>query len=430
MPATLNEHPSRPSYARPQSERTPVAPPSLPGRADSPHRPSGPAPARPRRGRRFFAYVGVIGGALALIVALGFTKFSQISMLIHFGAAMQKAGPPPETVSTRPAEEQTWENTLNAVASVVSAKGVALANDSAGVVSALHFDSGQTVKQGQVLVELDSRVERAQLASTRAKRELAQTTTKRSQTLLSTGAIAQAAADADTASLQSLIADQSALEAQIDRKIIRAPFSGRLGLRLVNLGQYLAPGTTVATLESADGDYVDFTLPQEDLPLLHTGMVVRAAEDGAMSAPVEGTISAVDPNIDPATRSVKVRARFPGEEKRFQPGMFLRASVVLPEQRKVVAIPLMAVVHASYGDSVFVTAQKPDPEGKPRTVAEQKFVKTGDSRGDFVAVTDGLSAGEEVVTAGAFKLRNGLPLKIDNTSVKLDPKLAPKPVNH
>ena len=371
----------------------------------------------------------MIGGALALIALLGFLKFSQISMLMNFGAQMQKAGPPPEVVSTRVADEQTWEHTLNAVASVVSAKGVALANDAAGVVSGIHFDSGQTVKQGQVLVELDARVERAQLASTRARRELAGSEAQRSQNLFKSGSIAQAQVDTDVAQSKSLSAEESSLQAQIDRKIIRAPFSGKLGIRQVNLGQYLAPGTTVSVLESADADYVDFTLPQENLPLLHAGMTVRATPEGVKAEPIEGQISAVDPTIDPQTRAVKIRARFAAEDQ-FRPGMFLRVAVVLPEKDKVVAIPLTSVMHASYGDSVFVVGEKPGPDGKPRKVAEQKFVKLGDQRGDFVAVNEGLKAGEEVVTAGAFKLRNGLPVVIDNKSVRLDPSLDPKPVNH
>jgi membrane fusion protein (multidrug efflux system) len=429
MPATLNERPSRPGYARPQSERVTIQPPPSPEFPKMPPLPSGPAPARPRSGRRALRYILVIGGAFALIALLGFLKFSQISMLMNFGAQMQKAGPPPEVVSTRVADEQTWEHTLNAVASVVSAKGVALANDAAGVVSAIHFDSGQTVKQGQVLVELDARVERAQLASTRARRELAASEAQRSQSLFKTGSIAQAQVDADLAQLKGLEADERSLQAQIDRKIIRAPFSGKLGIRQVNLGQYLAPGTTVSVLESADADYVDFTLPQENLPLLHAGMAVRATPEGVKAEPIEGQISAVDPTIDPQTRAVKIRARFEAEDQ-FRPGMFLRVAVVLPEKDKVVAIPLTSVMHASYGDSVFVVGEKPGPDGKPRKVAEQKFVKLGDQRGDFVAVNDGLKAGEEVVTAGAFKLRNGLPLTIDNKSVKLEPSLDPKPVNH
>jgi membrane fusion protein, multidrug efflux system len=366
---------------------------------------------------------------LLLLLVLGAIKFSQISMLIGAGEEMQKAGPPPETVSTRRAEEQTWERTLDAVASVVSAKGVSLANEVPGVVLALHFDSGQTVKQGQILLELDSRVERAQLAAINARLELAQTSLSRSEALVQRGVVAQATMDADQASFKSLTAEKAGLEAQIQKKAIRAPFGGKLGLRQVNLGQYLSPGTTIAVLESPGADYVDFMLPQEHLAVVASGMKVRASESGVTRAPVDGEISAVDPTIDPATRSIRVRAKFPEQQIPLRPGMFLRVSLILPEKRQVVSIPSTAVVHASYGDSVFAVAEQPGPDRKPRKVARQKFVKLGEARGDFVAVVEGVKAGEEVVTAGAFKLRNGLPLRIDNQSVKVDPKLAPTPEN-
>ncbi len=183
-------------------------------------------------------------------------------------------------MSTRPAESQTWESTLNAIASVVSAKGVSLANDAPGVVLRIYFDSGQTVKQGQLLVELDSRVERAQLASTRARLELANTNLARSHLLVNEGVVAKAQVETDEAAQKSTTADQSQLQAQIERKSIRAPFSGKVGIRQVNLGQYLAPGTVVAILESADADYVDFTLPQESLGKLKVGMKVRATQEG------------------------------------------------------------------------------------------------------------------------------------------------------
>ncbi len=407
-----------------------VAPPPAPSRKPDhlplPELP--PAPVRPRR-RRVLRYALVIGGALLVIVALGLLKFSQISMLMSAGAAMQKAGPPPETVSTRVAEEQTWERTLDAIASVVSAKGVAVSNEVPGVVLALHFDSGDVVKQGQPLVELDSRVERAQLASINARLELARTSRDRTQSLVQQGVLAQATMDADDAAWKTLAAEQTGLQAQIQKKSIRAPFSGKLGLRQVNLGQYLSPGTTLAVLESPGADYVDFTLPQEHLAVVQAGMVVRASEPGAPKKPMTGEISAVDPNIDPATRSIRVRASFSGQQIRLRPGMFLRVSLVLPEREKVVSVPATGVVHASYGDSVFVVEKKPGPGGKERPTARQKFVKLGDARGDFVAIRDGLKAGEEVVVAGAFKLRNGLPLRIDNQSVKLDPKLLPTPEN-
>jgi membrane fusion protein (multidrug efflux system) len=392
--------------------------------------PSGRAVApRPKRGKRALVYIGVLLGVLGLIGVLGFLKFSQIAMLMNFGKEMQKAGPPPETVSVHPAESQTWESTLNAVASVVSAKGVALANDAPGVVSRLYFDSGQQVKQGQVLVELDARVERAQLASARARLQLANTQLGRTHALVNEGVVAKAQADTDEAAAKSTSAEEAQLMAQIERKIIRAPFSGKLGVRQVNLGQYLAPGTTVALLESADAAYVDFTLPQEELGKLKRGMVVRATQEGVTTEPVEGQISAIDPTIDPVTRAAHIRAQFPAQANPLRPGMFLRVAVILPEKQTVTAIPATSLVHASYGDSVFVVDEQPGPDGKPRKVAQQKFVRRGGERGDFISIVEGLKAGEDVVTSGAFKLRNGIPLVIDNKSVPLAPSLTPKPPN-
>jgi membrane fusion protein, multidrug efflux system len=429
MPVIGHEEPSRTDPRRGRGDKAPAPPGSLGDPDTLPRVESGSAPATPRRRRRVLRYILVIGGALLLLAVLGVLKFSQISMLIGAGKEMQKAGPPPETVSTRGAEQQTWERTLNAVASVVSAKGVTLANEVPGVVLALHFDSGQIVKQGQSLLELDSRVERAQLASVNARLELAQTQLSRSQALVERGVVAQATMDSDQATFKSLTAEKAGLEAQIQKKAIRAPFGGKLGLRQVNLGQYLSPGTTIAVLESPGADFVDFTLPQEHLAVVVNGMKVRASEQGVTRVPVEGEISAVDPTVDPATRSIRVRAKFPERQIPLRPGMFLRVALVLPEKRQVVSIPGTAVVHASYGDSVFVVAEQPGPDRKPRKVARQKFVKLGESRGDFVAVLEGVKAGEEVVTAGAFKLRNGLPVRVDNQSVKVDPKLSPTPEN-
>jgi membrane fusion protein (multidrug efflux system) len=384
---------------------------------------------RERRRRRIIGSLSLVGGALLLLIVLGLLKFFQISTLINAGTEMQKAGPPPETVSTRRAETQTWERTLSAVASVVSARGVALASEVPGVVTALRFDSGQEVEQGEVLMELDSRVERAQLAAVNARLELARTSLARSESLVQRGVVAQSQLEADQASFKSLTAERAGLEAQIQRKILRAPFAGKLGLRQVNLGQFLSPGTVVAVLESPTADFVDFTLPQDTLGVVHAGMKVRAGEPGVTETPLEGEISAVDPTIDPVTRSIKVRARFPQKDSPLRPGMFLRASLVLPERRSVVAIPATSVVHASYGDSVFVVESKSNEAGKEQLVARQKFVDLGDARGDFVEVERGLLANEEVVTAGAFKLRNGMPIRIDNQSVKLDPKLEPRPEN-
>jgi membrane fusion protein (multidrug efflux system) len=331
-------------------------------------------------------------------------------------------------VSTAISQKQTWESTISAVASVVTAKGVAVSNDAPGLVSRIRFESGDTVKQGDILVELDTSVERAQLASLRAKRELADISVRRSKALATSGAVAQSQVDADESSFKSLTADSSALSAQIARKVIRAPFSGKLGIRQVNLGQYLAPGTTVTTLEAEKSIFIDFKLPQEDLSKLQNGMEVRALPSGSGTPIAVGSISAIDPAVDPLTRTIKVRASLPDVEDKLRPGMFLRAEVVLPEKSDVVAVPQTAIVHASYGDSVFVTEQKPGPDGKPRKVAQQQFVKVGQPRGDFISVVDGIKADTEVVTAGGFKLRNGIPLKVNNEGGP-KPSLDPHPEN-
>lgn len=373
-------------------------------------------------------YVIVILGLVVLIGGLVAIKGSQIGMLIGMGEAMKKSGPPPEVVSTAPAQRQVWETTLSAVGSVITAKGVSLSNDAPGLVSRIHFESGDMVKQGAILVELDTSVERAQLASLRARRELAEISVKRSTALASSGAVAQSQVDADSSSFKSLTADAGALSAQIARKVIRAPFSGKLGIRQVNLGQYLAPGTTVTTLEAEKSIFVDFALPQQDLPKLRTGMTVRALQSGSSQSFGEGVISAIDPAVDPMTRTIKVRASLQDAEDKLRPGMFLRVEVVLPEKSEVVAVPQTAIVHASYGDSVFLGEEKPGPDGKPRKVARQQFVKVGTKRGDFVSVLDGLKADEEVVTAGAFKLRNGLPLAVNNQGGP-QPSLDPHPEN-
>jgi membrane fusion protein, multidrug efflux system len=250
----------------------------------------------------------------------------------------------------------------------------------------------------------------------------------RSKALVASGAVAQAQVDTDASQYKSLTADVTALSAQIERKVLRAPFSGKLGMRNVNVGQYLAPGTQVTTLESADATLVEFSLPQRDLAKLQVGMKVRVLQSENPKPMAEGTVSAIDPTIDPMSRNIKVRASLPDDAPALRPGMFLRVEVVLPQKAEVVAVPQTAIVHASYGDSVFVGEQKPGPDGKPRKVAQQHFVKVGATRGDFVAVIDGLKADQEVVTAGAFKLRNGIPLKVKNDGCP-QPSLDPKPEN-
>jgi len=375
-------------------------------------------------------YLIAVLSLVAVLATLAVVKASQISMLIGAGKAMQKAGPPPEVVSTGKSARQTWETTLSSVGNVVAAKGVALSNDAPGVVTRLYFESGAAVKQGQILAELDSNVERAQLASLRAKKELADSSLQRTQALVNAGSIAPAQLDADQSTLKSLVADEHAMGAQIGRKVIRAPFTGRLGIRAVNLGQYLPPGTTLTVLEDIRTVFVDFALPQQQLSSLKVGMVVRALEPAHATPLVEGAIAAIEPAVDAVTRTVKVRAALPNADEKLRSGMFITVSVVLPQAESVVAVPATAILHASYGDSIFCVEDKPasSPADKPKRVVRQQFVKLGESRGDFVSVLAGVKANEEIVTAGAFKLRNGAAIVV-NDQVKLDPQLDPHPNN-
>ncbi len=387
------------------------------------------------RRRRRTRYVPVALGLLLVIGILGGLKCAQISTLKAAGSRAQKAGPPPETVNTTVAEEQNWDQTLDSVGSVTAARGVSISNDAAGVVMRINFESGAAVEQGQVLVELDARAERGQLASARAHKKLDATNAGRSRNLAASGSISKAQSDADETQLEASTADMSALVGQIERKIVRAPFRGKLGIRLVNVGQYLSAGTPIAVLESSESDYVDFSLPQQDLARVAVGMPVRISLDsgdaGVAPGPVEGSLFALDPAIDPTTRNIKLRATIPAEADWLHPGMFVNVSVVEPTKETVVAVPAMALVHASFGDSVFVVEDEKDaagnavngPDGKPSKIVRQQFV-----RADFVAIKEGLKPREEVVSAGAFKLRNKMRVRV-STDVQLHPELSPHPPN-
>jgi membrane fusion protein (multidrug efflux system) len=385
-------------------------------------------------------YVPVVVGLLAVVGTLGGLKCAQISTIKTAGAKAQKSGPPPEAVNTAIAKEESWDRTLDTVGSVATAEGVSVANEGAGIVARIDFQSGDKAKEGQVLVELDTRVERGQLASAQAKQQLASVNAERTRKLFASGSVAKAQLDADNSALDAANADVKALAAEIQRKVVRAPFAGKLGIRQINVGQYLAAGTPITLIESGETNYVDFSLPQRDLEIVAVGMPVRfqVGGGGDAGAPLsaQGTIFTVDPAIDPTTRNIKLRAHLPPDADWLRPGMFVRVSVIEPTKETVVAIPATAIVHASFGDSVFVVEDEKDeagnvvkgPDGKPSKVVRQQFVKTGPLRGDFVAVTEGVKAGEEVVTAGGFKLRNRARVVV-STAAELHPELSPHPVN-
>ena len=365
-------------------------------------------------------YVIAIVGVLVVAGALVFVKFKQISQLISFGKKMEQAGPPPENVGTSLAKEESWEGTLSATGSVAAVQGVSISNDAPGMVTKIHFESGALVKQGDVLVELDSKVEWAQLASATARRELAQRTLERDKALVAAGSLAGAVLDAEESQVKTVNADIEGIQAQLARKRVRAPFAGRLGIRAVNVGQYLNPGTTLTVLVGVDAVFVDFALPQQQLSAVAVGMPVRITIEGAGGLSSEGTIVAIDPSIDAVSRTIKLRAGVPNKEEKLHPGMFAEVSVVLPEKKSSIIVPVTALVHASYGDSVFIVEND---------TARQQFVKVGASRGDFIAILDGVKSGQVVVTSGAFKLRNNAKVAVNNAVAPV-PSLAPHPENH
>jgi membrane fusion protein, multidrug efflux system len=377
----------------------------------------------------------VTAGLVAVVGLLAGIKGAQIGRLMAMGKQMQASGPPPEAVGTAPARSEPWETGVSAIGSISSLRNVAVSNEIAGTVSKIRFESGQIAREGQVLVELDAAVERAQLASADARRDLAARNAERSRKLAAGNVISRAQIDDVEAQLKTASTDSAALRAQLERKVIRAPFRGRLGIRAVNVGQYLTPGTTVTTLDAIGGTFVDFSLPQEELSSVAVGMPVRVTMEGAKEA-LTGTISAIEPTVDPTTRNVKLRAAIPELPGSPRPGTFVTVQVIKPTQATVVAVPATAIVHASYGDSVFVVEDKKPgspgmdrtPDGKPVKIARQQFVRTGAMRGDFVAITKGVTPGQEVVSAGAFKLRNNAPVVINNT-VQAKPELAPTPPN-
>lgn len=382
-------------------------------------------------------YAFTVIAVLLVIGGLAGLKGAQIASLMEYGEEAQKAGPPPESVGSAKAEEASWEETLDAVGSVASAKGVTLTAEVPGTVKRIAFESGDLVKAGDVLVELESSVERAQLASAVAESDIAKMNAERSKILAERGSLAKAAFDQEKAASDAAAAAVAGIKAQLAKKVVRAPFAGRLGIRAVNLGQYLTPGTPIAILESVDEAFVDFTVPQERLPDVKEGTPVRVTLGRSEGTPttIEGSIAAIDPSVSPTTRSVQLRARIPSSD-RLRPGMFVDVAVVLPKADAVVIAPATAIVRAPYGSSVFVVEDKKKdspgmaqtPDGKPVKVARQQFVRTGRQRGDFVAILEGVKAGQELVTAGAFKLRNGAPIVVTNNAVP-EPQLDPKPEN-
>jgi membrane fusion protein, multidrug efflux system len=366
----------------------------------------------------------VMLAAVALfITAIGFVKYKQIQTAVAQASSFQ---PPPEAVTTVVAKQERWPAELSAIGTVEAVHGVTVSADLPGIVDTITFDSGRTVREGEVLVQLDTRQERAQLAAAEAQRDLSRLNLDRMRGLRQEGIISQSDDDRASAESKQAEARVGEIRATIERKIIRAPFTGLLGIRQVNRGQYVQGGSPVVPLQSLDPIYVNFAVPQQSVPQLRTGGTVRVTLEGVTDAEFSGRITAVDSVVDEATRNVQVQATLANPQGKLRPGMFVQAQVVLGAQQPVIALPASAINYAPYGDSVFVVGQMEGAGGSKYEGVRQQFVKLGGTRGDQVAVVSGVNAGESVVTSGVFKLRNGAAVKVNNSVVPgNDP--APKP---
>ena len=366
--------------------------------------------------------------AVILIAVVAFTlykiKAGQFAAMGAAGAAMVM---PVETVTATTAKEQNWETDITATGSVVAVQGVTVSAEMAGKVTKISFEAGATVAAGDLLVQLDTTTEDAQLRAAEAGAALSKVNLERAKELREKNTTSQAEFDAANAQAQQSDAEAEGIRAVIAKKTIRAPFAGRLGLRLVNLGQILKEGDPIVSLQTLDPIFVNFSLPQQRLAELAVGGEVRVTSDAAPGEILSGKITAVNPDVDPITRNVRVQATLTNAGDKLRPGMFATITVVLAGKENVRAIPVSAVLYAPYGDTVFVIDEKKNEKtGAMEKVLRQQVVRLGNARGDFVAVVAGLKEGEMIVTSGVFKLRPGEAVVIDNTLAP-DAQLAPKP---
>lgn len=363
--------------------------------------------------------------AVCLLALVGGLALIKVSHFKKMGDADHSL--PPTAVTAASVKADTWEVTINAVGSLAAYQGITVTTESSGIIREIAFEPGSRVQAGDVLVKLDTAVLEAQLAAAASRADLARISAERTRALYASNTSAKADLDAAEAQLKQTQAEVESIKASIDQKIVRAPFAGRLGVRLVNLGQFIDRGNALVSLQALDPIYINFTVPQQRVSELALGMVVRVTSDALPGEVIEGRITAVNPEVDSVSRNVRVQATLANANEKLRPGMFANVAVVLPQKDRVFCIPATAVLYAPYGDSVFVIEDKKDAAtGKVSQVLRQQFVRLGRTVGDFVAITDGLKEGQQIVTTGVFKMRNGAAVTVDN---KLAPaaSLTPKP---
>src|SRR5438270_9912218 len=360
---------------------------------------------------------------LGLLSSLGFYKFRQISSAVQAASHFQ---PPPEAVTSIVAHQETWPATMGVIGTMEAVHGVTVSADLPGTVDKILFESGQYVHEGDVLVELDMRQERAQLAALEAQRDLARANFSRMKQLLDAGVISRSDFDASVAQQKQTEANVAETKATIERKTIHAPFSGILGIRQINLGQYLAAGAAIVSLQALNPIYVNFGVPQQQSPLVTAGRTLRLTSDDVPGVEFKGRVTAIDSVVNEATRNLQVQATLPNPGGKLRPGMFVQVQLGLGSSQSVIPLPASAINYAPYGDSVFVVTDLKDPKGKSYRGVRQQFVKVQGSRCYQVGEISSVNPGEEIVSSGVFKLRNGAAVQVNN-SVKPPDNPQPKP---
>lgn len=357
-----------------------------------------------------------------LIGGIAYLKVSDVKSKI---AQFANFAPPPQTVTTMKVAFESWSTNLETIGTFKSVQGVLLSSEESGKIVKLNFESGQPVDQGAIILQLDTSVEEAQLKTAQAKLEFAQITMDRTQQLFKEQAATNAEVDDADSKLKQILAEVSGLTATIQRKTVKAPFSGVLGIRQVQVGQYVNPGTTLVSLQNLKPIYLNFTLPQQNISQLKVGQKVIAKIDTYPGRVFEGKLSAIQPEVDSQTRNIQLQASFANDDVSLYSGMFANVTLNLDREVKSLIIPLTSIQYAPYGDAVYVIEQiKNEISGKQYLGARQQFVKLGATQGDWVQVIDGLQEGQEIATTGVFKLRQGVSIMVNN---EIQPNLQKKP---
>jgi membrane fusion protein, multidrug efflux system len=365
-----------------------------------------------------------VGGLIALIIVIVGIKGLQIGKMMSTPNVM-----PPTTVSSATVKEEDWAPTLSAVGSLSAVQGAIIAAELGGVVSEIKFENGGVAKKGDVIMKLDASQEEALLRSSEAEAELARQDLERTRGLASEKVVSKAELDAAESKFNRLNAVVDQMRSSIRKKTLVAPFDGQLGIRQVNVGQMINAGQQVVPLTSLDSVFADFALPQQHLGQLKPGLEVHVTTDALPGRVFSGKVTAINSMVDSSTRNITLQATLENPDHALRPGMFAKAEVTLPEKHKTFVIPGSAISYAPFGDSVFVIdKQKDDKTGKESQVIRQQFVRVGEARGDFVAITQGLKAGEVVVGTGVFKLRNGMTVTVNN-DLAPKPQINPNPVD-